>query len=121
MKAQKIKLNYPEDAYDVFVVADNCTDNTAEISRQHGAQAFERFNTELRGKGHALDWMFEKIFEMEDKLSDAIQRLPVVEQEIIIGSYMRQKSDIQLSRELFYNADYIRQVRTKAIHHLADK
>ena len=31
------QLNYPKDLYDVFVICDNCTDNTAEISRQHGA------------------------------------------------------------------------------------
>lgn len=29
--------NYPSELIDVIVVADNCTDNTAEISRQHGA------------------------------------------------------------------------------------
>ncbi len=64
-------VNYDKDAYDIFVVADNCTDNTAEVSREHGAQVFERFNDELKGKGHALDWMFDKIFAM-DKKYDAI-------------------------------------------------
>ncbi len=31
------RLNYPRELYDVFVVADNCTDNTAELARQAGA------------------------------------------------------------------------------------
>ncbi|WP_024615187.1 glycosyltransferase family 2 protein [Clostridium sp. Ade.TY] len=65
------KLNYPKELYDVFVIADNCTDKTAEISRRHGANVFERFNKEKRGKGYALEWMFDKLFKMDEKY-DAI-------------------------------------------------
>ena len=39
----------------LLVVADNCSDDTANISRNLGANVVERFNTELRGKGYALD------------------------------------------------------------------
>ena len=31
------KLNYNNKLYDVFVVADNCVDNTAEVARKAGA------------------------------------------------------------------------------------
>ncbi|MGL4851027.1 MAG: glycosyltransferase family 2 protein [Clostridium sp.] len=65
------KLNYPKDMYEVFVIADNCTDKTAEIARKHGANVYERFNKDKRGKGYALEWMFEKLFDMEKKF-DAI-------------------------------------------------
>lgn len=61
------RQNYPRDMYDIFVIADNCTDRTAEIAEQHGAIVYKRFNTEERGKGYALEWMFEKIFAMGDK------------------------------------------------------
>lgn len=64
-------LDYPKELYDVFVIADNCTDKTAEIARKNGATVFERFNTEKRGKGYALEWMFEKIFAM-DKSYDSV-------------------------------------------------
>lgn len=54
--------DYPQDLVDVYVVADNCTDSTAEISRNSGAIVYERFNTEKRGKGYALDHLLGKIF-----------------------------------------------------------
>ncbi len=40
----------------VIVVADNCTDATAEIARQHGAEAIERMSEQQRGKGFALQF-----------------------------------------------------------------
>ena len=58
-------LDYDKDFYDIYVIADNCTDKTAQIAREHGAIVCERFNTTQRGKGFALEWMFEKLFNME--------------------------------------------------------
>ena len=52
---------YPEELVDIFVIADNCTDNTAEVAREAGAIVYERFNKELVGKGYALDWLFKII------------------------------------------------------------
>jgi cellulose synthase/poly-beta-1,6-N-acetylglucosamine synthase-like glycosyltransferase len=40
----------------VVVIADNCTDQTAERARVAGAEVVERFDTERRGKGYALDF-----------------------------------------------------------------
>lgn len=65
------ELDYPKNLYDVFVIADNCTDKTAKIAEIHGARVFERSDDTKRGKGYALEWMFSNIFNME-KQYDAI-------------------------------------------------
>lgn len=57
------KQDYPKELITVFVVADNCTDNTAEIARSKGAICYERFDTERKTKGFALQFLFEKIGE----------------------------------------------------------
>lgn len=57
-------MDYPRELYDVFVVADNCTDRTAAIARKLGAQVYERFNRHKRGKGYALEWMFRQLFAL---------------------------------------------------------
>ena len=40
----------------VLVVADNCSDNTAEVASHAGAEVIERHDPQHRGKGYALDF-----------------------------------------------------------------
>ncbi len=53
--------DYPDELIRVFVVADNCTDNTAAIARELGAVCYERFDNEHRTKGYALQYLVECI------------------------------------------------------------
>ncbi len=55
------KQSYPSELIDIYVVADNCTDNTAAVAREAGAIVYERFNDMLVGKGYALDYLLEQI------------------------------------------------------------
>ncbi|MBQ4527119.1 MAG: glycosyltransferase family 2 protein [Clostridia bacterium] len=57
------KQDYPSDLITTFVIADNCTDKTAEIARKYGATVYERFDNERRTKGFALQFLFNRIEE----------------------------------------------------------
>ncbi|MGB8347781.1 MAG: glycosyltransferase family 2 protein [Ktedonobacteraceae bacterium] len=58
------QLAYPKDQYAVYVVADNCTDNTVGLARATGwVRVYERFDAEKRGKGYALNWLMQKLDE----------------------------------------------------------
>lgn len=48
---------------EIFVVADNCTDNTASLCRSLGAAVYERFDKEHVRKGYALEFLFDHIAE----------------------------------------------------------
>ncbi len=49
-------LSFPASHWTPVVIADNCTDRTADVARQHGATVLERTDPVRRGKGQALNW-----------------------------------------------------------------
>ena len=51
--------DYPADLFDIYVVADNCTDRTAEAAEAGGAQVYRRFDRTRIGKGYALHELLE--------------------------------------------------------------
>ena len=55
--------DYPKELVRTFVVADNCTDNTATVAESLGATVYCRFNTRQVGKGYALSWLLEQLEE----------------------------------------------------------
>ena len=51
---------YDKNLYDIYVIADNCTDETAKIAKQSGAIVYERFDEAHKTKGYALKWFLKK-------------------------------------------------------------
>lgn len=51
---------YNKDLYDIYVIADNCTDNTAKIAKKAGAIVYERFDETKKTKGYALNWFLQQ-------------------------------------------------------------
>jgi cellulose synthase/poly-beta-1,6-N-acetylglucosamine synthase-like glycosyltransferase len=60
-----LAIDYPRELFDVYVVADNCTDRTAEVAARAGARVLHRHNPVERGKGYALDFAFRTILAGE--------------------------------------------------------
>ena len=81
---------YPANLIRTIVVADNCSDLTAEIGRKNGALVLERTNELLRGKGYAIKFALE-----QTRLSD-YDALFIIDADSII------KNDLllQLDREI---------------------
>lgn len=57
------RQTYPSKLIDIWVVADNCTDNTAKLVESLGCHVVERFNTSLIGKGYALEYLLQQMRE----------------------------------------------------------
>lgn len=90
----------------IIVVADNCSDNTAELSRLAGVEAIERFDNEKRGKGYALDFglqylkqsppdivmVFDADCEIDTGTIDALANAVVLRQSAIQALYLIQSN-----------------------------
>ena len=64
------QLDWPQDGYRIFTVADNCTDETAAAARAAGSLVLERQDASLRGKGYALDFAFNA--SLKERWADAV-------------------------------------------------
>lgn len=64
------QLDYPAELFQVHVVADHCSDQTASLARQAGAVAHERNDGPRSGKGAALSWLFGRV--LDDPTYDAV-------------------------------------------------
>ena len=58
-----MKQDYDKNLYDIYVIADNCTDNTAKVAKEAGAIVYKRFDENHKTKGHALNWFLKQKIE----------------------------------------------------------
>ena len=56
-----MRVHYPRNLFDVYIIADNCLDRTVEIARAHGAVCLEREDLNRTGKGYALAWALRHV------------------------------------------------------------
>ncbi len=88
------QMDYPKSLYTIYVVADNCTDQTAQLGRANGAVVYERHNQIQIGKGYALDWLLQQIWERNEEYDAAL----VLDADSIVSSNFLQVMDARLDR-----------------------
>ena len=88
-----LAVDYPRELFDVVVVADNCTDDTAERARAAGAKVLERFDDRRRGKGYALAHAFEK--SIAEGKADAVV---VIDADTVVSPNLLGAFDERLRR-----------------------
>jgi 1,2-diacylglycerol 3-beta-glucosyltransferase len=60
-----LAIDYPSHLFSIHIIADHCSDATAEVARHAGAVVHERNEGPRTGKGAALSWLFQRILEKE--------------------------------------------------------
>ena len=60
-----LAIDYPVNLFSIHIIADHCSDTTAEVARQAGAVVHERNEGPRTGKGAALSWLFQRILKEE--------------------------------------------------------
>ncbi|MBI1319202.1 MAG: glycosyltransferase [Candidatus Hydrogenedens sp.] len=83
-------MDYPADRKQVIVVADNCSDDTADIARAHGALVLERHDPEHPGKGEALNWCLRS----QEALLRGMDHIALVDADMIIHpAFLRELAE----------------------------
>lgn len=84
-------ISYPPELFQIIVIADNCSDNTAKIVRSCGVRCLERFDPSQRGKGHALRYAFDVL------LPEGFQAMAVVDADTLVKSNFLEVMNYRLS------------------------
>lgn len=85
-------LDYPKDLLRVVVVADNCTDATAQVAAAAGVESLERFDAQRRGKGYALAWALPRL------LDGTVDTVMVLDADCELDPHALRLLDAQLSQ-----------------------
>jgi cellulose synthase/poly-beta-1,6-N-acetylglucosamine synthase-like glycosyltransferase len=88
------QLDYPREFFTVFVVADNCSDCTAEVARASGAEVYERHNQHARGKGYALNWLVSQINQRPERYDALI----VLDADTVVSPNFLRVMDARVAR-----------------------
>ena len=56
-----LEIDYPRENTKIFIIADNCNDETANVCRAHPLTVLEREDSDNAGKGQAIAWALKQI------------------------------------------------------------
>ncbi len=86
------RISYPKELLRVVVIADNCSDRTAELARGSGFTCLERNDAANPGKGQALEWAFTQL--LEDGFADAFV---IIDADTLVDPAILEKMDSYIS------------------------
>ncbi len=87
------ELDYPENLYNIHIVADHCSDNTVSLARQYGVTVHERNDGPKGGKGAALTWLFQRVLD-EDKWNAVV----IFDADTLVDPDFLKIMDLRLSQ-----------------------
>ena len=96
----------------LLVVADNCTDNTAQVASAHGAEVIERFDKERIGKGYALDFGIRHLVSNPPQVVIIIDADCVTEDgalELLASTAINEDRPVQALYLMEYNKPNLKQ------------
>ncbi|MDR3623124.1 MAG: glycosyltransferase family 2 protein [Paludisphaera borealis] len=82
---------YPADQFQVLVIADNCTDDTADIAGREGAEVVVRHDPVKKTKGYALEYLIERL--QESGRFDRLDAIVIVDADTITSPDLLRKFD----------------------------
>ncbi len=89
------RSGYPENCYQVIVIADNCEDETASVAEDAGAQALVRSDAIRRGKGQALDWFLRERHDAYESCDGIV----IIDADTLVDENFLREVSASLSRQ----------------------
>ena len=89
-------IRYPAALFDVRVIADNCTDDTADRARLAGATVLERSDATRKSKGHAIEYLIGTLKQSGE--FDALDALVVIDADSTVQPDLLEQFALGLDR-----------------------
>ncbi len=89
-----LAADYPKSLFTVVVIADNCSDRTAEIAASAGARVVERFNSDKKSKGYAIEYLIEEATRSGEL--DSLDGLVMIDADTTIDPSLLRYFDVDL-------------------------
>ncbi|WP_165249919.1 glycosyltransferase family 2 protein [Paludisphaera soli] len=85
---------YPAELFQVLVIADNCTDDTAAIAEAEGAEVVVRNTPDKRTKGYALEYLIERL--QSTRRFDGLDVLVIIDADTLASADLLRKFDARI-------------------------
>jgi cellulose synthase/poly-beta-1,6-N-acetylglucosamine synthase-like glycosyltransferase len=89
-------VDYPASLFDVLVIADNCTDDTAARAHEAGARVLEHADATQKSKGYAIEYLIDAIKKSGE--FDAVDALVIIDADSTVDSNLLEQFASGLDR-----------------------